>query len=192
MAYIYQKQVFPSVSYDYLLEIFEEYKICPRMIRFFGHAMFFMGLEDKVFWSWTTEDNQSVFAERGRKRPPLLTRVDPHTTKRGVSVGPHFLASISRSRLLSRDREICFTRLRVKDARSRRQIQNYKIYSLRYSNFLFISRYFGIGSDYFYFLRLKLSLLDIKILKKKARQTFRPHMGALFSAINSKINSKFL
>ena len=60
------------------------------------------------------------------------------------------------------------------------------------SNFLFISRYFGIGSDSFHFLRLKLSLLDIKILKKKARQTFRPHMGALFSAINSKINSEFL
>ena len=54
----------------------------------------------------------------------------------------------------------------------------------------FISHYFGIGSDSFYFLRLKFSLFDIKILKKKARQTFRPHMGALFSAINSKINSK--
>ena len=58
--------------------------------------------------------------------------------------------------------------------------------------FFSISHYFGIGSDSFYFLRLKFSLLDIKILKKKARQTFRPHMGALFSAINSKINSKFL
>ena len=55
-----------------------------------------------------------------------------------------------------------------------------------------ISRYFGIGSDSFYFLRIKFSLLHIKILKKKARQTFRPHMGALFSAINSKINLKFL
>ena len=55
----------------------------------------------------------------------------------------------------------------------------------------FISHYFGIGSDYFYFLRLKFSLLNIKILKKKERQMFRPHMGALFSAINSKINSKF-
>ena len=64
----------------------------------------------------------------------------------------------------------------------------------KYSNYriFFISHYFGIGSDSFYFLRLKFLLLDIKILKKKARQTFRPHMGALFSAINSKINSKFL
>ena len=42
---------------------------------------------------------QSVFAERGRKRPPPLARVDPYTTKRGVSVCPHFLASISRCRL---------------------------------------------------------------------------------------------
>ena len=32
----------------------------------------------------------------------------------------------------------------------------------------FISRYFGIGSDSFYFLHLKFPLLDIKILKKKA------------------------
>ena len=56
----------------------------------------------------------------------------------------------------------------------------------------FISHYFGIGSDSFCFLRLKFSLLNIKLLKQKARQTFRPHMGALFSAINSRINSKFL
>ena len=40
-----------------------------------------------------------VFAERGRNRPPLLTRVDPDTTKCGVSMCPHFLAI---SRWLSR------------------------------------------------------------------------------------------
>ena len=65
-----------------------------------------------------------VFAERGRKRPPPLARVDPHTTKRGVSVCPYFVTSISRCRLFSQDRELCFSRLRVKEARSRRQIQN--------------------------------------------------------------------
>ena len=31
-----------------------------------------------------------------------------------------------------------------------------------------------------------------KCKKKREFQTFRPHMGALFSAINYKINSKFL
>ena len=47
----------------------------------------------------------------------------------------------------------------------------------KFIEFLFISRYFGIESDFFYFLRLKLSLLNIKIRKKKKeRQTFRPHM----------------
>ena len=76
-----------------------------------------------------------VFAERGRKRPPPLSRVDPHTTKRGVSVCPHFLASfhtVSRCRLFSQDRELCFSQLHVKEARSRRQIQNDKIYCLRH------------------------------------------------------------
>ena len=38
------------------------------------------------------ESDSAVFAERGRNRPPPLTRVDPHTIKRGVSVYPHFLA----------------------------------------------------------------------------------------------------
>ena len=70
----------------------------------------------------------AVFAERGRIRLPPLTRVDPHTTKRGVSMCPHFLASISCCWLLSQDRELCYSRLRVKEARSRRQIQNDKIY----------------------------------------------------------------
>ena len=51
--------------------------------------------------------------------------------------------------------------------------------------------FFGIGSVSSYFLQLKL-LLDLKMRKKKEKQTFRPHMGALFSAINSKINSKFM
>ena len=66
------------------------------------------------------------------------------------------------------------------------------ILKLKFKEFLFISRYFGIGSVSSYFLWLKLSLLDVKMRKKKERQTFRPDMGALFSAINSKINSKFL
>ena len=35
--------------------------------------------------------------------------------------------------------------------------------------FLFISRYFGIGSDFSYFLRLKLPLLDIKIREKRMK-----------------------
>ena len=35
--------------------------------------------------------------------------------------------------------------------------------------FMLISRYFGIGSDSFYFLRLQLSLLDIKIRKKRKK-----------------------
>ena len=47
-----------------------------------------------------------VFAERGRNGPPPATRVDHHTTKRGVSVCPHFLASISRCRLFSQDQEL--------------------------------------------------------------------------------------
>ena len=40
-----------------------------------------------------------VFPERGRNWPPPLTREDPHTTKRAVSVCPHFLASISSYRV---------------------------------------------------------------------------------------------
>ena len=66
------------------------------------------------------------------------------------------------------------------------------LYWPKIHSIFFISHYLGIESDSFYFLRLKFSLLDIKILKKKTRQTFRPHMGALFSTINSKFNSKFL
>ena len=53
------------------------------------------------------------------------------------------------------------------------------------NEFLLISRYFGIGSVTSHFLLLKFSLLDVKMRKKKERQTFRPHMRALFSAINS-------
>ena len=49
--------------------------------------------------------------------------------------------------------------------------------------------FFGIRSVSSYFPWLKL-LLDLKMRKKKERQTFRPDMRrALFSAINSKINS---
>ena len=44
----------------------------------------------------------------------------------------HFIAPISRSRLLSLDRELCFSRFRVKDTRSRRQIQNDKMNNSRY------------------------------------------------------------
>ena len=39
MAYIDYEQAFPLVSYDYSLKTLKTYKICPRMIRFLGHAM---------------------------------------------------------------------------------------------------------------------------------------------------------
>ena len=62
----------------------------------------------------------------------------------------------------------------------------------KFTEFLLISHFFGIGSASFYFHLLKLSMQrTIKNAKKERRQTFRPHMGALFSAINLKINSKF-
>ena len=64
------------------------------------------------------------------------------------------------------------------------------LHSFKLISWIFV-HFFGIGSVYSNFLWLKL-LLDLKMRKKKERQTFRPHMGALFSAINSKINSKFL
>ena len=64
-------------------------------------------------------------------RPPPRSHVGAHTIKRAVSVCPHFLASISCFRLLSQDRKLCFCRLRVKVARSRRQIKNHQIYHLR-------------------------------------------------------------
>ena len=63
-----------------------------------------------------------VIPDRGSWRPPPRSHVGAHTIKRAVSVCPHFLVSISRSRLLSQDRKLCFCRLRVKVARSRRQI----------------------------------------------------------------------
>ena len=58
-------------------------------------------VESKSFETIDMYTRIPVFAERGRKRPPPLTRVYPHTTKRGVSVCPYFLASISCWRLLS-------------------------------------------------------------------------------------------
>ena len=46
---------------------------------------------------------------------------------------------------------------------------------------------------FFLFSSIKIITIRHKNMqKKKERQTFRPHMGALFSAINSKINLKFL
>ena len=66
------------------------------------------------------------------------------------------------------------------------------LYWPKFIEFLLISCYFGIGTLSSFFIWLKISLLDVKMRKKKEKQTFRPHMGALFSAINSKINSKFL
>ena len=65
--------------------------------------------------------------------------MEPHTTEHGESVCTYFLASISRCRLLSQDRELCFSQLRVKKARSRQQIQNDNIYSQ--NNYAFF-RYF--------------------------------------------------
>ena len=64
-------------------------------------------------------------------QPPPLTRVEPHITEYSLSVCPYFLASISRCRLSSKDRELCFSRFRVKNVWRRRQIQNDKIYYLR-------------------------------------------------------------
>ena len=63
-----------------------------------------------------------VIPERGSWQPPPCSHVGAHTIKRAVSVCPHCLASIPRFRLLSQDRKLCFCRLRVKVARSRRQI----------------------------------------------------------------------
>ena len=67
---------------------------------------------------------------------------------------------------------------------------NMSIIVLTQIHIMFV-HFFGIGSVSSYFLCLKL-LLHLKMRKKKERQTFRKHMEALFSAINSKINSKFL
>ena len=69
-------------------------------------------------------------------------------------------------------------------------LDNMSIFVLTHIHKSFV-HFLGIGSVSSYFLLLKL-LLDLKMRKKKERQTFRPHMGALFSAINSMINSKFL
>ena len=65
---------------------------------------------------------EAVIPERGTWRPPPRSHVGAHTITRAVSVCPHFLASISLFRLSSQDRALCFCRLRVKVARSRRQI----------------------------------------------------------------------
>ena len=46
----------------------------------------------------------------GSWQPPPRSHVGAHTIKRTVSVCPHFLASISRCRLLSQDRKLCFCR----------------------------------------------------------------------------------
>ena len=54
------------------------------------------------------------------------------------------------------------------------EMQNKIFYSLRY---------FDIGSDSFYFYIQIINGRYIKI-PQKVRQTFRPHMEALFSAIN--------
>ena len=65
--------------------------------------------------------SKTVIPERGSWRPPPRSNVGAHTIKHAVSVCLHFLASISRFRLLSQDRKLCFWRLRVKVTRSRRQ-----------------------------------------------------------------------
>ena len=63
---------------------------------------------------------EAVIRERGSWRAPPRSHVGAHTIKRAVSVCPHFLASISRFRLLSQDRKLCLCRLGMKMARSRR------------------------------------------------------------------------
>ena len=52
------------------------------------------------------------------------------------------------------------------------------------SEFLFISCFFDIGSVSSYFLHLKIIINGRYEKPKKERQTFQPHMGALFSDIN--------
>ena len=64
----------------------------------------------------------TVIPDRGSWRPPPRSHVGAYTIKRAVSVCPHFLASISRFHLLSKDQKLCFCRLPIKVARSRRQI----------------------------------------------------------------------
>ena len=59
-------------------------------------------------------------------------------------------------------------------------------FSIRCINRIFV-HFFGIGSVSSYFLWLQL-LLDLKMRKKKERQTFRTHMGALFSLNSIFIN----
>ena len=49
MAYIDYKQAFSSVSHDCQIDTLKTYKICPRMIRFLGHAMSFWGTRIKYF-----------------------------------------------------------------------------------------------------------------------------------------------
>ena len=73
--------------------------------------------------SRANKEAHSLFsAERWSQRTPPRSHVGAHTIKRAMSVCSYFFASISRCRLLSPDRKLCFCRLRVKVARSRRQI----------------------------------------------------------------------
>ena len=76
---------------------------------------------------------------------------------------------------------------------------NYHIFSssIFFAEFLFISCCLGIGSVSSCFLYLKIvngryKKHFKKKRKKKGGGTFRSHMGALFSAINQRINSNFL
>ena len=76
---------------------------------------------------------RTVLTDNGHFRPPPLTRVDPHATKRGMSMCPDFFTSISRCRLLSQDKKLCFSRLRAKEAGNRRQIRTNKISDVQIS-----------------------------------------------------------
>ena len=50
---------------------------------------------------WSNLTVETVVPERGSWRSPLRSHVGAHTIKRAASVCPHFLASISRCRLLT-------------------------------------------------------------------------------------------
>ena len=69
------------------------------------------------------QNAQPVFPDRRIFRPPPLTRVKPHATKHGVLVCPRFFPLISGCRLLSQDRELYFSQIRIKTVRSRRKIK---------------------------------------------------------------------
>ena len=76
------------------------HRLCATAIQFLGHQLLETVGRAAARTRRTAATHKPVFAERGRKRPPSLTRVDPHTTKRCSSVCSNILALISRVGLL--------------------------------------------------------------------------------------------